>query len=111
MKPNSKCQSKIPTAKVLKKNSSTMNGPPYSVSQTWSETAIDRDREGQSEKGITAAESSPKGPTFNGKSKETSVCMEHMSWLRAIGNRGNGKGYTWGTAGVSGRCWGAWQHS
>lgn len=28
---------------------------------------------------------SPAGATFNGKSKETSVCMEHMSWLRAVG--------------------------
>lgn len=27
----------------------------------------------------------PAGATFNGKSKETSVCMEHMSWLRAVG--------------------------
>lgn len=36
-------------------------------------------------RGEASLRRSPAGATFNGKSKETSVCMEHMSWLRAVG--------------------------
>jgi len=42
-----------------------------------------RSREGERTKGCESGNVGPAGRTFNGKSKETSVCMEHMSWLRA----------------------------